>query len=304
MKRTERKDEALRAFVAHPQMTASLLHEVTGWDRAIARATLGNVKRAGYVTSTRAYGKDHDDFALTPKGVARLKEIEPADDSKVDVDLERHAFDLVVANPNGRDSGSLAEELGCTSERIEQLLALHVEQHRLVTCGVWRGGLTFLQYRASAGSSLVFDWSAQRLSATTSAQKMLPITPPPAAAPEPSLRQQIAAKEKATKVSAPAPITAQPATNKEPITFPSPSAGWGKLLSPGDTVNFPEGALKLEVTEGNDGFLCYVDSDGDTYIHSNGEQIELPIEHTRKLMRYFALINAASMLIEPAGAAA
>jgi hypothetical protein len=119
------------------------------------------------------------------------------------------------------------------------------------------------------------------------------------AEPELSLRQQIAKKTTVAAMGTfKSPLEAmqavaaqrtEPVANTEPITFPAPSGDCGKALS--------------ITEEGGEDFRCYVDSDGETYIYSNGEEIELPIEHTRKLMKYYALINAASMLVEPAGAA-
>ena len=274
-----RKDEALRGFLVcrelkGRQMTADLLHELTGWDRSIARATLGNLKTAGLVEGTLAPDEGHQFFELTPKGEQRLAAIGPATAPRANPDLERQVYDLVIASPTGRDTESLAKELDSTPEQIEQLLALHVKQHRLVSCGVLRGGVAYRHFRVSAGASLKYHFGFAGLATAAPEQKHAPIQPP---APEPTLGQQIAKQEEKPK----------------PVEAPHEVAAMAKSAAPAAPAEAPFQE-----------FLCHVDSDGDTYIFSNGEEIELPIEHTRKLMRYFALIKADSIVIDVAGATA
>lgn len=305
LKAVSRSALCLQACNGPDLVTTHTLAASMGWTTHVASTTLSQARAQGHIELVESKLHGQSTFKITADGKRRLAQITPATTQPDDRELERRAFDMVIAHANGCDSEQLAEKLGTTPEVIDRLLSLHVEQHRLVTCGVWRGGVTFLQYHASAGSTLVYDWSAFRsLSTPTSSQKKLRITPP-APAPEPSLRQQIAAKEKAAAKPAVASEVVDAAKPKLEFNFRGfPFVGELDIDAVHRKLQDAPSASAAPATGLLQDFLCYVDSDGDTYIHSNGEQIELPAAHTRMLMKYFALINAASMVMEPAGASA
>ncbi len=291
-----------------------------------AANTLANAVRLGFVCPTDQVHAGQKCWGLTAKGQEKLEEARqrglqlPGEAQAMSPDvLADQALALIAKTPGGFDTEQLAQKLGTDLAQIDAALAPAVAQHRLVTCGVLRGAHTLTQYRCSAGGK-GGDWrahgslgfhsgmTAQQLQAEQEAQaakaaelarevRRSPVRKPgpprapaaPAASATPSAPVEVASEVVDAAPTAPPPPAPLPYLGELDIDAAHRKA-------PVRTEPQADQKAAQKAQEAPDRFLCALYSNGALLIDSNSELVTLPLEHTRKLLRYLDHLGGSEAL--------
>lgn len=217
-------------------------------------------------------------------------------------ELGSKADALICKHPHGIDSMTLSQALGVPAEAVDQALAPAVEHHRFITCTVMREGHKGLLYRVSAGATLPFDWMTQsgvtwsaRLSqrareAAKAAALARPVQPAAPAKSAVQVHPDPAPVPAAKPAPAPAPVPVPPAppVADEVLDAPPPPqpAPQVRLLGEVDIDQLHRDQAAAAGQDEPGRFSCALWSTGVLVLRQHGQQMLLPVEHTRVLFRY------------------
>lgn len=193
--------------------------------------------------------------------------------------LHQRALALLQASTPGLDTAQLAQMLEASEEAVDAALETDVARHALVTCTVIRDGHKLVHYRASACGPRSHDWASQ---STTAFDKSMAQRAKGVA--QGSLPHGgVSADEKAALLAPAAGQAETPTQVIERLVFPG-------RARPEQAA--PECAVRPEPEPENQCFECALYSTGSLVIESDGRCIELPLEHTRRLLHYLDGLRA------------
>lgn len=243
------------------------------------------------------------------KDAASAPAAAPAEQRSRVGDIAWQAGQLLKKHTPGYDTDELALRIGCTAEEVDRALLPALEDHMLVSCGILRGGRYLQHYRLSAGGVAGYDWRkqaqatwlnrGQQLEQELAARRgvFTPVVPPapkpPAyqvtTAPAPLPAPQPPKAEVASEVVAPATPAAPPAPTPVPfvgeLDIDAVHRQARTRTSLGVSAEEKAALLQTPVAA-EEKFECALFNDGRLLVVSNGRQIDLPVDHTRKLLHY------------------
>jgi hypothetical protein len=241
--------------------------------------------------------------ALPPpiRGLDTVTEMAAAQGPAIDLaDVGQRADVLICRHPHGLDSAALAHDLGVPAEAVDAALAPAVAQHRFITCKVVREGREGVLYRLSAGFTPPFDWKKQ-CAVTWDARLQ---------------RNAREAVVPAAAAPAPEPVHAAVAA---PVAAASPEAAPAQTVDVADADLHPAappsvrlsvvGELDIDAIHRRQGtpqpassvpFRCALWSTGELVLCQGGQEMRLPVAHTRMLLHYLDQLPGETGLEESA----
>jgi hypothetical protein len=316
MKRVPRLSQCLLALEAG-HLCMPDVAKYTGWDKATASQVLSNAKALGYVEVAEPKAAGLSIHRLTVNGMQRLAcERLPADAASIG----EQALLLIEKEPAGLNSGELADRLQCLSETVEEALALHVSTHRLVACAVKNSFGDFTHYRVSAGVAQVAladnVWKKNTVTPTPAPAPAAPkpakvAKPAPAPSPLPLVGEidiDAICRKPVVPTTTPRVTPADLQERMDNAAIPPALRGGpapNELVPPADFWSEMQrehhaAPVAPAAAEGDDeeAFLCALFSSGTLVIESDGNQLSLPVEHTRQLLHYLDHIRADLLTAE------
>ena len=275
----------------------SQLPEHTGFTAGVASKALDNAVHLGYVErSDRRDGLSYY-FRLTARGLAKLGAYGAL---AVQRTPEQTALLAIEASPAGLNSMELAERLGVPMAEVDEMLAQHVAQHRLVSCATWKqvdGQLMAMTlYRsgwadhASFGNVRAPGVVAPQTPAPAPKPAQEPAAEPPPVPPATDLAAPAVADKLVEAVREPAP--AAPGPIELPV-FECDIDAVHRKLQRGAAVSPAPGQDDLVHD-----FLAALYSDGVLWVQlEDGRQFDLQPDETRALFRFLDRL-AGTALVE------